>query len=31
MTVTTFFDYPLETYSLPLTVGTDKKGESALI
>ena len=31
MTVTTFFDYPLETYSLPLTVGTDKKGESTLI
>ena len=29
MTATTFFDYPLETHSLPSTVGTDKKGESA--
>ena len=31
MTATTLFDYPLETYSLPSTVKTDKKGESALI
>ena len=30
MTVTTFFEYPLETYSLALTVRTDKKGESTL-
>ena len=31
ITATTLFDYPLETYSLPSTVKTDKKGESALI
>ena len=28
MTATTFFDYPLETYSLPSIVRTDEKGES---
>ena len=31
MTATTLFEYPLETYSLPSTVRTDKKGESTLI
>ena len=31
MTTTTLFDYPLETYRLPSTVRTDKKGESTLI
>ena len=28
MAATTLFDYPLEMYSLPSTVRTDKKGES---
>ena len=31
MTATTLFDYPLEMYSLPLTIRTDKKGEITLI
>ena len=31
MTATTLFDYPLETYSLPSTVRTAKKGEITLI
>ena len=31
MTATTLFDYSLETYSLPSTVRTDKKGEITLI
>ena len=31
MAATTLFDYPLETYSLPSTVRTDKKGEITLI
>ena len=31
MTATTLFDHPLETYSLPSTVRTDKKGEITLI
>ena len=31
MTATTLFAYPLETYSLPSTVRTDKKGEITLI
>ena len=31
MTATTLFDYPLETYILPSTVKTDKKGEITLI
>ena len=28
---TTLFDYPLETYSLPSTARTNKKGEITLI
>ena len=31
MTATTLFAYPLETYILPSTVRTDKKGEITLI
>ena len=31
MTATTLLDYPLEKYSLPSTVRTDKKGERTLI
>ena len=31
MTATTLFDCPLETYSLPSTLRTDKKRESTLI
>ena len=31
MTATTLFDYPLEMYSLPSTIRTDKKGEITLI
>ena len=31
VTATTLSDHPLETYSLPSTVRTDKKGEITLI
>ena len=31
MAATTLCDYPLETYSLPLTVRANKGGESTLI